>query len=194
MARGSSQSDFKLSSTFDQRVELPAQSGFQKLGIGRRTNLEATETVDDLMREENLFREWANEKTPSGKTQLDVVYNELENYIAGFAQQESARLMAAGNTDFKDKGAKGVFSLVQDVDGQKMQFLLPDLTVRVSRSPIEPREGMTVKKIALPLPAGLTLNENNLRVLGINRPRDLWFAYPNVRRSGEMHIKALDAE
>ena len=87
-----------------------------------------------------------------------------------------------------------MFSLVQDVDGQKMQFLLPDLTVRVSRSPIEPREGMTVKKIALPLPAGLTLNENNLRVLGINRPRDLWFAYPNVRRSGEMHIKALDAE
>lgn len=194
MARGSSQSDFKLSSTFDQRIELPAQSGFQKLGIGRRTNLEATETVDDLMREENLFREWADEKTPSGKTQLDEVYKELENYIAAFAQQEAARQTDAGKTDFKDKGTKGVFSLVQDVDGQKMQFLIPDMTVRISRTPIEPREGMTVKKTSLPNTPGLTLNENNLRVIGLNRPRDLWFAYPNVRRSGELHVKALDAE
>jgi hypothetical protein len=193
MARGSSQSDFRLSSSFNQQVELPTQSGFAKLGIGRRTDLSGSDSLDHIMNEESLFKEWSEEKGANGKSNIDNVYGEIEQYIAAFAQQEASRMTAEGNKEFSNKGTKGMFSLVAKVDGQDMQFFVPDLTVRISRTPIEPREGMTVKLISAPnsLP-GVTLNQANLKALGVDVNQKLWFAYPDVKKSGELRVKALN--
>lgn len=191
MARGSSQTDFKLSSSFAQKVELPPQSGFQKVGIGRAVDLTGTEPIDVLQGEEALFNDWTKERTPEGITRLENVYKEMEQYIAAFAQQEAARVDAGGSTNFTNKGTKGVFSHVEDVDGQKMQFLIPEATVRLSREPIEPREGMVVKRITINRPEGVKVNESALRAIGLQSTKSLWFTYPDPKNL-DLRVKALD--
>ena len=178
MARGALKSDFGLPSSFRQTLQVQGD-GFTRVGIGRETDISNTDSFSNLDRKEKAFKGWMDEKRSDGRTNRAALFETLEDKIDQFATQEDKRIQREKPADEKDayqaKTLKVTLSTVIEVEGQKMQFIVPDLKVRVGRNPM-----------SAPYAPGID----------VYGPKDngpgVWYSFKSLTKTDTVRVRLLD--
>ena len=177
MARGALKSDFGLPSSFRQTLQIEGD-GFTRIGIGRETDISNTEAFEKLDRTEKAFKGWMDEKGRDGRINRVALLETLEDKIDQFATQEDKRIRGEKPSGEKDnyaaKTLKVTLSTVIDVEGQKMQFLVPDLKVRVGRNSIKDA------------PEGVDIYGPK------NNGPGVWYSFKSLKKDGVVRVRLLD--